>query len=202
MAFTFFFRDLHVLRLLAEHLVPSVMGRSYVRVWDAGCAMGPEPYSLAIVLAERMGQFAFNNLRIHATDIDECGTFGNTIVESVYPVAELERIPEDLRERYFEPSGPGTARLISRIRNAVRFERHDLLSLRPVATGFSMVMCKNVLLHFSAQQRIEVIRMFYQALASGGLLVMEQTQKLPEELAGCFERVAHDGQLFRKIEAA
>ena len=64
MAFTFFFRDLRVLDLVTDYSVPALLGRSYARVWDAGCAMGPEPYSLAILFAEKMGGFAFNNLRL------------------------------------------------------------------------------------------------------------------------------------------
>ena len=49
MAFTFFFRDMSILDLIGQHVVPAVSGFTRVRVWDAGCAMGPEPYSLAIV---------------------------------------------------------------------------------------------------------------------------------------------------------
>ena len=63
-------------------------------------------------------------------------------------------------------------------------------------------MCKNVLLHFQADQRIEVIKMFHRALAPAGYFATEQTQKLPEETAELFEQVAADGQLFRKVKAA
>ena len=58
MAFTFFFRDNHTLEQLVKHLLPIVQGRSNIKIWDAGCAMGPEPYTLAILLAEKMGKFA------------------------------------------------------------------------------------------------------------------------------------------------
>ena len=36
-----------------EHVVPAIKTRRYIRVWDAGCAMGPEPYSLAILMREK-----------------------------------------------------------------------------------------------------------------------------------------------------
>ena len=79
MAFTYFFRYLLILELITKHVVPYVSGRSRIKVWDAGCAMGPEPYSLAIMFAESMGKFAFKNLKIFATDIDTCDTFGGII---------------------------------------------------------------------------------------------------------------------------
>jgi chemotaxis methyl-accepting protein methylase len=68
MAFTYFFRDLHTLQHITREVIPVTSGRSRVRLWDAGCAMGQEAYSLAIILAENLGPFAFKNLRISATD--------------------------------------------------------------------------------------------------------------------------------------
>src|ERR1035437_3951522 len=128
MAFTFFFRDLQMLELAVDHVAPELAGRSRPKVWDAGCAMGPEAYTLAILLAGRLGQFAFRNLRIEATDIDETGQFGDIVRQGVYPAADLERMPAGILEQHFEPSGnAGTYRLADRIRASVRFQQHDLL---------------------------------------------------------------------------
>ena len=55
MAYTFFFRDLQMLELAINHVVPELAGRSRPKIWDAGCAMGPEVYTLAILLAKEMG---------------------------------------------------------------------------------------------------------------------------------------------------
>jgi chemotaxis protein methyltransferase CheR len=203
MAFTFFFRDLQALELALDYVVPELAGRSRPRVWDAGCAMGPEAYTLAILMAGRLGQFAFRNLRIDATDIDETGQFGDIVRQADYPGGDLERMPSGILNQYFEPSGAaGRYRLTDRIRASVRFQRHDLLSLREIDSGFSLVVCKNVLLHFSHAQRVEVIKMFHRALGPGGYLVTEHTQKLPDEATPLFERVVAHGQLFRKLEAA
>jgi chemotaxis protein methyltransferase CheR len=48
MAFTFFFRDEQTLELAIQDALPSLIGRGFIHVWDAGCAHGPEPYTLAI----------------------------------------------------------------------------------------------------------------------------------------------------------
>ena len=200
MAFTFFFRDLTPLSLAVKHLLENATGRSRVRVWDAGCAMGQEPYTLAILLAESMGNFAFRNLEVFATDYDQ--PLLKTLQEGVYPGEELQRIPKELFDKYFEPFGEnGHFRIVDRIRDRMQSRHHDLLSLVPVRDGFCLVVCKNVLLHFQHQERVEVIRMFHKALESGGLLVMEHTQKLPPEAAHLFEQIVPDAQLFRKIEA-
>ena len=54
MAFTYFFRDLQTLELITKHVLPVLQGARYINIWDAGCAHGPEPYSLAILLRENM----------------------------------------------------------------------------------------------------------------------------------------------------
>jgi chemotaxis protein methyltransferase CheR len=199
MAFTFFFRDMHVLDLIRKHVISDLVGFSKSRVWDAGCAMGPEPYSLAMVFAESMGTFGFRNLRIDATDIDEGGDFQEVIARGIYPMEVLNRLPEGFLRKYFEPTGEGDLHQVREaIRSRIRFQRHDLLSLRPVGSGYHLIVCKNVLLHFQPSERTAVIRMFHGALAPGGYFATEQTQKMPDELDSMFSRVTPDGQLYMK----
>jgi chemotaxis protein methyltransferase CheR len=201
-AFTFFFRDQHVLDLIVKHAEPQLAGRARARVWDAGCAMGPEPYSLAILLAEAMGYFAFNNVRIDASDLDEGHRFGPIVAAGEYPWEELERVPPALFAKYFEPAGVRRFRVVERVRSRVVFHRHDLLTLTPFGGSYNLIVCKNVLLHFQPAERAEVFRMFHAALAPDGILATEQTQKLPGDVAGLFRQVVSDGQVFRKIDVA
>ena len=202
MAFTFFFRDQQVLERAVEHCLPAIAGRNHPRIWDAGAAMGQEPYTLSILFAERMGHFAFNNLRIDATDVENTGHFAQVIAAGVYPKDELSRLPEGILEKYFEANGkPGHFRVVDKVRERVVFQCHDLLSFKEIGHVYALVLCKNVLLHFRPLERIEVLKMFHRALAPGGFFVTEQTQEMPRELAPLFERVIPDGQLFRKVEA-
>ncbi len=185
-----------------EHCLPGLAGRNHPRIWDAGAAMGQEPYTLSILFAERMGHFAFNNLRIDATDVENTGQFAKVIEAGSYPDEELSRLPEGIFEKYFEANGkPGHFRVVDKVRERVVFQCHDLLSLKEIGRDYSLVVCKNVLLHFRPPERVEVLKMFHRALAPDGFFVTEQTQEMPRELAPLFERVIHDGQLFRKVEA-
>lgn len=202
MAFTFFFRDQQVLEKAVEHCLPIISGRNHPRIWDAGAALGQESYTLSVLFAERMGHFAFNNLRIDATDVENTGHFAHVIEAAMYREDELSRLPEGIVDKYFERSDkPGTFRVIDRVRQRVVFQCHDLLSLKEIGRDYSLVVCKNVLLHFRPPERVDVLKMFHRALASGGFFVTEHTQEMPLELAPMFERVIPDGQLFRKLEA-
>ncbi|MDR3554547.1 MAG: CheR family methyltransferase [Syntrophobacteraceae bacterium] len=201
MAFTYFLRDMQTLARIVEHVVPYTSGRSRVRVWDAGCATGQEPYSLAMLFAENMGSFGFKNLRIEATDLDDCSLFGDIIRTGIYREEEVKRMPGELLGKYFKPNeSPGCFRISELLRSRVEYRRHDLLTLKSIGEGFSLILCKNVLLHFEQAERIEVIRMFHSSLAPGGFFATEQTQKMPGELAPLFEQVASDAQLFRRLD--
>jgi len=199
MAFTYFFRDKQTLDLIAQHILPHLKKHRYINVWDAGCAMGPEPYSIAIMFRENMGPFLFRNVRIYATDIDESGHFGEVIARGIYPEVQVKRIPPHLLSRYFSPDGqPDQFEISDEMRKAVIFQRHDLLSLQPIRQEFGLIVCKNVLLHFQPQERVEVIRMFHHALSQDGYLVTEQTQTMPPEVEHLFTQVAPVARVYQK----
>ena len=200
MAFTYFFRDMQTLELITRYVIPELKGRRNIKIWDAGCAHGPEPYSIAIMFRENMGHFMFRNVKIYATDIDISSRFDKIIAEGIYPEAEIKRIPADIRKRYFSKADrPGCDKIADEIRARLSFAQHDLLSLEPVATGLALIVCKNVLLHFSPKERVEVIKMYHDVLVPGGFFVTEQTQKMPAEFEPLFRKVVSNGQLFSKI---
>jgi chemotaxis protein methyltransferase CheR len=201
MAFTYFFRDAQTLELLIEQVLPTLRGQAFIRIWDAGCSHGPEPYSLAMLLREQMSDRIFRNVRIHATDVDP--QFGPRIAAGVYAEQEVKRIPAPIRQRYFQPADePGCVRVIEEIREKVSFVEHDLLSLEPIREDFSLVVCKNVLLHFDEADHRRVFSMFHRALRPEGLLATEHTQKTSESLDALFEPVASYVQVFRRLDAS
>ena len=198
MAFTFFFRDLPVLEYAVERAVRLSMGRMRIKVWDAGCALGQEPYTMAILFAERLGA-TFNNLYLDATDYDSDNNFGDFVTKATYRSDELQRMPANILEKYFEAQGDDLHRVCDKVRSRVFFKYHNLLSLQPAGVDYALVVCKNVLLHFQYAERIEVIKMYHKSLCPGGYLAMENTQKMPVEIAHLFEQVVPDAQLYRKL---
>ena len=198
MAFTYFFRDIQTLDLIVEHVLPTLKGYRYIRIWDAGCAHGPEPYSLAIMMRENMSRFLFRNVHIHATDVST--QFGRSVTRGVFPDAEVKRVPMAIKRKYFTPADrPGHVRAIDEIRTSISFSRHDLRSFEPVRCGFGLIVCKNVLLHLTPEQRVKVVGMFHDALRDGGFLVMEQTQKLPADAEHLFESLNCKARILRKV---
>ncbi len=201
MAFTFFFRDAQTLELLIERALPTLRGQAFIRIWDAGCAHGPEPFTLAMLLRERMSDYTFRNVRIHASDVDP--QFAAQIACGIFTEQEVKRIPYPIRYKYFQVADqPGYVQVVEEIRKKVTFVHHDLLSLTPIREDFSLIVCKNVLLHFHEAERQQVLRMFHRALRSGGLLATEHTQKVPEALRHLFRQVVSNAEVYQKIESS
>ena len=200
MSFTNFLRDSLTLEPLVERALPALRGQPLIRIWDAGCTNGAEPYTLAMLLREQMSEGVFRNVRIHATDSDP--ELGPQIAAGMYSEQEVKRIPYLLRYRYFQVTGePGYVQVVDEIRSRVSFARHDLLSLVPPHDDFSLIVCKNVPLSFDATERRQVLRMFHSAMRPGGLLATERTEKAPDGFDGLFEPVSNCTRIYRRLDA-
>ena len=200
MAVTYFFRDSQTLELLIQRALPILCGQAFIRIWDAGCANGAEPYTLAMLLREQMTDQVFRKVRICATDIDP--QFGPRIAAGIYAEHEVKRIPYPIRYRYFQVTDePGCVQVVDDIRDKVSFARHDLLSLAPPRDDFSLIVCKNVLLDFDELERRQAFAMFHRALLAGGFLATEHTQQMPEGMELLFEPISSYAQVYRRLDA-
>ena len=73
---TSFFRDPEAWEYVANTTLPVLLSSKKdgdpIRVWSAGCASGEEAYTVAMLLAERLGPEEFRDkVKIYATDLDE-----------------------------------------------------------------------------------------------------------------------------------
>ena len=201
MAYTSFFRDTDALNAIGDLVAPAVSHWRSIRVWDAGCASGEEPYTLAILFASKLRPFPFRNLDILATDYEESSfpQFAEAIRLARYSRKDIFWVPETFREQHFLPTDdPEVFQLCDEIREKVRYLQHDLLTLEPPETGQSLIVCKNVLMHFTPEDQVKVLEMFHRCLVPGGFLALDGNQELPAGFEDRFLRVAEGAPLFRK----
>jgi chemotaxis protein methyltransferase CheR len=204
MAYTSFFRDTDALNGISDTVIPALAHWRSIRVWDAGCATGEEPYTLAILFASKLRPFPFRNLDILATDYEESSfpQFAEQIGKAQYSRKDIFWVPPDYRDRYFLPTeNPEVFQLASDLRERVRYLQHDLLTLVPPETGQSLIVCKNVLMHFSPENQVRVLEMFFQSLTPGGYLALDGSQRLPEVFADRFRRISPGIPLYQKAGA-
>jgi two-component system CheB/CheR fusion protein len=176
---TGFFRDINVWRYLQNQILPRLLNnksrRSPIRVWSAGCASGEEAYTLAIVLAEILGVDRFRQrVKIYATDVDEEAL--NQARHASYSSKDVEAIPSELKEQYFEATAN---RYIFRpdLRRGVIFGRHDLIQDAPISR-LDLLTCRNTLMYFNAETQAKILNRFHFALNDSGVLFLGKAEML------------------------
>ena len=176
---TDFFRDAGAWTALTDLLAPRVAsavaeGRQF-RVWCPGCATGEEAYTIAIILAEIIGEDAFRStVRIFATDIDE-----NALVRARsgnYSARTMESLDAVLRDRYFEQDGASYV-FRADLRPMLTFGRHDLTSDPPISR-LDLLSFRNTLIYFNVDLQTRILQRFRSAIIADGLLFLGRSESL------------------------
>jgi two-component system CheB/CheR fusion protein len=176
---TGFFRDSPSWKFLAEQILPKILEEhgadQPVRFWSAGCASGEEAYSLAILLAEAMGEESFRRrAKIYATDADE-GALAIARL-GAYEARQIEDVPAELVDKYFEPNG-GRHLFRPDLRRCMIFGRHDLIQDAAISR-LDLLLCRNTLMYFNAEAQEKILARFHFALGRGGYLFLGKAETL------------------------
>jgi two-component system, chemotaxis family, CheB/CheR fusion protein len=176
---TGFFRDRETWELVAAEVVPRLLDErptdTPIRIWSAGCASGEEPYTIAMLLVEALGEDAFKRrVKIYATDVDEEALAQAR--DASYTLKQLEGVPPELRERYFQQSNGGFA-FKNDLRRTVIFGRNDLHRDPPISR-VDLLISRNTLMYFAGEVQQRILANFYFALNRGGFLVVGKAEAL------------------------
>jgi two-component system CheB/CheR fusion protein len=176
---TSFFRDPPAWDHLRTEILPRVaqakVAGDQIRVWSTGCATGEEAYTVAMLLAELLGDDGFRSrVKIYATDVDEDAL--NVGRHGRYRADLVEPIPEDLRAKYLERVNNHYV-LRSDLRRAVIFGRHDLLQDPPISR-VALLLARNTLMYFTADAQDRVLANFHFSLNDDGFLFLGKSEVL------------------------
>lgn len=161
--------------MLPELIEESRERGNELRLWSAGCATGEEAYSLAIGVAEALGdELSRFNVRIFATDIDESAV--GFARNGIYSRQAVENVPESLLERYFEVAD-GEYKISGLVRGMVIFGKHDLGQRAPFPR-IDMVLSRNVLIYFTPELQRRALDLFAHSLRNGGRLVLGKAESV------------------------
>jgi two-component system CheB/CheR fusion protein len=170
---TGFFRDRSLFQALRKKLFPALLNNSSatepIRVWVPGCSTGQELYSIAITLAEFMGERLMHRpVQFFGTDIHD-GALEKARA-GVYPKAiEADISPARLR-RFFQMAS-ASYRICADIRETCVFARHNLM-VDPPFSRVDLISCRNLIISLGAALQSKAMSMFHYALKSNGILVL------------------------------
>ncbi|MUG99245.1 PAS domain S-box protein [Scytonema sp. UIC 10036] len=176
---TAFFRDVQAWDYIANEIIPQIVANKHIskpiRIWSAGCASGEETYTLAILLAEALGMEQYTaRVKVFATDVDEEAL--NIARQASYGSKELQSVPLNLQEKYFERVN-GRYVVQKELRRGVIFGRHDLVQDAPISR-IDLLVCRNTLMYFNTETQAKILARFHFALNDNGFLFLGKAEML------------------------
>lgn len=182
---TLFFRDASPFDALRHKVLPELIdAKSHtvfpkrLRIWSAGCSTGQEPYSLAMLLWELLGDPFLWDVSILATDISNSAI--KTASTGRYAAHEIQRgMPAELLRKYFHQEAGGW-RVHDNLRALVTFQRRNLLEPFGSLGPFDVIFCRNVAIYFEPQARRDLFIRLADRLTPEGALFTGSSEMLNE----------------------
>jgi len=173
---TYFFREPRHFDFLRERVLSERKPGALMRVWSAACSSGEEAYSIAMLLADRIGESGWEIL---ASDLS------SRVLEKAraghYVMERASHIPRDYLSRFCLKgigSQEGSFIVEKRLRARVNFRQLNLNESLPAIGEFDVIFLRNVMIYFNADTKREVVARITNALKPGGYLIVGHSESL------------------------
>jgi len=175
-----FFRDAERWQSLRETILPRLIKetpnfrpQAGLRIWSAGCSIGPEPYTLAMIMSE-----VTPNRRhyILATDLDR-GALAKAIGRGPYTAEDMQNVSPAQRSAYLETGGPPFY-VNTQLAKSIEFREQNMIT-DSFEKDIDLIVCRNVVIYFTTETKALLYKKFYDALRPGGVLFVGATEIIP-----------------------
>ncbi len=171
---TRFYRNSESLQLVKRFLERGRAKRSPVNIWSVGCCTGEEPYTLAMLAHESLGDgesgAAFG---ISATDISLPAL--HKAREGIYNGRKLVDLDPSWVEKYFRKVDGSNYQVADELKRRVCFSMANMVEIdKSPLRHMDVIYCQNVLIYFRKERRHEILDCLIERLAPGGMLVIGQ----------------------------
>jgi chemotaxis protein methyltransferase CheR len=172
---TYFFREPAHFNVLGD-LLAARTSKEEFRVWSAASSSGEEAYSIAMLLAERLGQAPW---RVLGTDLSTAMV--DSARRAMYPLERARNVPPHFLKRFClkgQPPYDGHLLICRELRERVRFEGANLKRELPNIGLFDVIFLRNVLIYFEAPAKREIVQRVMRQLKPDGLLFTGHAESL------------------------
>lgn len=181
---TSFFRDQKQLDAFTQNVLMPIVNeqrsknRFELNIWSAGCSSGEEPYTLAIILHEKLGP-EFRKWRITITGCDLSLPMIAKAKAGIYTDYAFKTTPEEIKKKYFSPVEGGfkISPLVTGIVSFQQLNLNDALAVKRLPKSH-VVFCRNVIIYFDDAMKKKAAAAFYDNLLPGGFLVLGHSETL------------------------
>ncbi len=178
---TSFYRESHHFDYLQDEILTRLMrepGRKSLRIWSAGCSTGPEPYSIAMTVADTVP--ADWDVKILATDIDT--KVLATAASGIYELDLANRGLTSDRLKRWTMRGKGERanqiKMRPELSAMITFRQLNLLEAWPMKNQFDIVFCRNVVIYFDKSTQEKLFDRFANQIHPNGHLIIGHSESL------------------------
>lgn len=151
-----------------------------LRVWSAACSTGEEPYSLAMLLLSEFPPEAGWNVEVLGTDLST--KVLAQAATGIWSAEKISGVPADYQRKFLlKGFGPdkGKIKAGDELRRALRFQRLNLTHEPCAVSGpFDLIFCRNVLIYFQWDLKVQVVNRLGRLLAPGGHMFLGHAESL------------------------
>lgn len=182
---TSFYREESHFKLLLSTVLPEITERKRkagdrdLRVWCAACSTGEEAYTLEFCLLRHFAnEYDHWKAGVLATDISASALA--KAKAGIYAAAKLESVPMDIQYDYFTRVDDENFAVVPKVKKEVTFRRLNLMNERyPLKKAFDIIFCRNVMIYFDHDTRIQLIERLYQWIEPEGYLFIGHSESVP-----------------------
>lgn len=173
---TYFFREPRHMDFLAGQVLPQYREQRPFRVWSAASSSGEEPFSLAMVLADRLGDGRWEILGsdISTRVLERAG-------QAHYSLERAGGIPAPYLKRFcLKGTGrqEGTFMVRPELRRHVSFRYVNLVEPLPAFGEFDAIFLRNVMIYFDMETKRRVVQRLLGSLRPGGYFFISHSESL------------------------
>ncbi|MBQ8176995.1 MAG: protein-glutamate O-methyltransferase CheR [Oscillospiraceae bacterium] len=184
---TYFLREPEHYDFMRNVFLPEMKQRKKdktIYLWSAGCSSGEEPYTNAIEMAEFFGAEAHQwDTKLLATDISV--KVLAKAQQAVYHKDSMKNLSPEVVKKYFIPMENDCFQVNQDIRKQVVYKVFNLMDSIPYKKHpFDLIFCRNVMIYFDAETKVELVNRFYDVLAPGGYLFIGHAESIPRDATG------------------
>lgn len=183
-----FYRDADKWSYLAKTILPYLLRLrrpAGIEAWSVGCSIGAEAYTLAILLAD---QAPAQRHRVRGADIDT-KVLDRAMAGGPYTESEVRELPKHLLAKYLIRLQNRLYVVRPAIRDITEFEYFDLLQDKPTQQ-FDLILCRNVVIYFTPETKLDVYQRLGETLRPGGILFIGSTETISKYRELGFDYIA------------
>ena len=200
---SFFFRDKvpfdHFTQTMLPHMLTARQRDRCIRIWSAAASTGQEPYTLAMCLKDMDAKLGGWRVEMIGTDLS------TEVLEKakagIYSQFEVQRgLPINYLLKHFTQMGD-MWQISPELRSMIQYRKLNLLESFSSLGQFDIVFCRNVLIYFDNEAKIDILNRIRKTMPEDGFLVLGAAETVVG-LTDAFKPVADKRGLYQAASAS